>query len=125
MSTRPARITSRLIILAASAMSVSRVVNSPVASGWSRPCWSRNWERVRARSGAGRSVREATHVLVAPGGGHSRPDGRERSRNERGMALGQRARSGDGQLVEQEAELIFERESDRGAHVGREPPQLA
>src|SRR5689334_6172582 len=128
MSTSPARITSRRIILAASAMSMRSVLNSPAWSGWTRSCWSRNWERVCGSSATGaarRLVREPAHVLVSPRRRHGRAGCRERAGHEGRMTLGERARVAHRELFEQEAELLLERRADRGARLGRQPPQLA
>src|SRR5215470_8415484 len=126
MSTRPARMTSRLIILHANAMSASRVVNSPLASGCMRSCWRMNWLRVMARPGIlCLLVRETAHVLGPARRAHRRAERGERAGHERCVLLGQRPRALDGELAEQERELVLERLADRLADRGRHSPHLA
>src|SRR6185295_12899665 len=122
MSTRPARMTSRLIIFAASAMSLRTLVNSPLASGCCRSCWRMNWERETERVGMA-SVLEPGDVFRPAAGAHRVAGGRERAVDERGEAIGDLARSVRPQRLEQEAELVLERLAHRRARLRGQSPQ--
>src|SRR5262245_46678672 len=96
-------------------MSSSTRVNSPLASGWSRSCWTRNWLRVIAGWGmrtsglGGGSVVQAGDVLGgARHGGHGRDPG-EGPGHEGRVLLGQGSSAGSAELLEQEGELLLER----------------
>src|SRR5262245_10545600 len=122
MSTSPARTTSRLIIFAASAMSLSTFVNSPLASGCMRSCWRMNWLSETERVGIG-LVLESRHVFGAAAGGHGLARGRERARDERRMLLRDVARLVHAESGEQEAELLLERLTHRGTRVRGQTPE--
>src|SRR6476661_718907 len=94
MSTSPARMTSALIILLASAMSVSRSVNSPLASGWRRSCCRMNWARVRGFATAAPSPRVRSRLRArAPRPAPRPPPGTCRGRTARAA---RRPRAADG-----------------------------
>ncbi len=109
---RPGRraITSRLIILAASAMSCSTLVNSPLASGWMRSCCRMNCDSVTARSVMASS---SPRVRSRPRGRCAAPTRPPSAGNEpgtNGACCSASARvPGHVELLEQEGELLLER----------------
>src|SRR4030095_4438572 len=123
MSTSPARVTSRLIILVAKAMSVRTLVNSPLASGCRRSCWRMNWDSVREDTA--RLVRETGDVLGRAAGVDGLAKDGEGAGDERRVLIGQLTRARGVQLLDQKFEFILQRLADLAADVRRQAPQLA